>query len=124
MTLLRRRIDPKTFVITRKQLAIYLKLDGSSILNWEKWPHVLWVHIQGRGGYFISYRQLQQWVTACCVLILGCQEIKALKAVWSALKKEAKRYTEQAIALLYQLCQQRQAYLLSRSNSNTPAFFE
>ena len=118
MSLLRRRIDPKTFVITRKQLAKYLKIDGSRILRWEKWTHVLWVHIEGRGGYFISYRQLQQWVTACCVLILGCRDIKALKAVWSALKKEANRYTEEAIAQLYQLCQQRQAYLLSRSISN------
>lgn len=118
MPLLRRRIDPKTFVITLKQLAKYLKLDGSRILRWEKWNHVLWVHIDGRGGYFISYRQLIQWVNACCVVIRGCRDMKALKAVWSALKKEANRYTEEAIALLYQLCQQRQAYLLSRSTAN------
>lgn len=104
MPLLRRRIDPKAFVITLKQLARYLKLDGSRILNWEKWTHVLWVHIDGRGGYFISYRQLVHWVNACCVLIRGCQDVKALKVVWLALKKEANRYTEEAIAYLYELC--------------------
>lgn len=111
MTYLRRRIDPKTFVITRKQLAKYLKLDSSKILKWENWTHVLWVHIQGRGGYFVSYRQLQQWVIACCKLIRGCEDNKTLKQVWLALKKEAKRYTEEAIAFLYQLCQQQQVYL-------------
>lgn len=117
MNFLRRRIDPKTFTITRQQLAKYLQLDGSKILKWETWTHVLWVHIQGRGGYFISYRQLQQWIDACCKLIRGCQDIKSLKLVRLALKKEASRYTEAAIALLSQLFQQQQAYLSTHSNS-------
>lgn len=118
MTYLRRRIDPKTFVITRKQLAKYLNLDGNSILKWENWSHVLWVHIKGRGGYFVSYRQLQQWIIACCKLIRRCEDNKTLKAVWLALKKEAKRYTKEAIAFLYQLCRQQQLYLSTRSNLN------
>ncbi|HEY9634617.1 MAG TPA: hypothetical protein V6D14_14485 [Coleofasciculaceae cyanobacterium] len=54
MNVLRRRINPETFVITRKQLAKYLKTDSSRVWRWEKWKHVLWVHIQGIGGYFIS----------------------------------------------------------------------
>ena len=68
MNVLRRRINPETFVITRKQLAKYLKTDQNRVWRWEKWKHVLWVHIQGIGGYFISYRQLEQWVAACCTL--------------------------------------------------------
>ena len=53
---LRHRINPKTFVITLRQLAKHLKINQERILNWEKWHNVLWVHIQGLGGYFISYR--------------------------------------------------------------------
>jgi lipid-A-disaccharide synthase-like uncharacterized protein len=65
---LRRRINVKTFVITLRQLAKHLKADPQQILNWEKWEHVLWVHLEGRGGYFISYRKLQQWLAACRTL--------------------------------------------------------
>jgi len=54
MNVLRRRINPETFVITRKQLAKYLKTDQSKVWRWEKWKHVLWVHIQGMGGYFTT----------------------------------------------------------------------
>jgi hypothetical protein len=78
MNVLRRRINPETFVITRKQLAKYLKIDPSRVWRWEKWKHVLWVHIQGMGGYFISYRQLEQWVAACCTLIRACRDWKAV----------------------------------------------
>jgi hypothetical protein len=60
MNVLRRRINPKTFVITNRQLAKYLKIDTTRIWRWEKWAHVLWVHIEGVGGYFISYRKLEQ----------------------------------------------------------------
>jgi hypothetical protein len=54
MNVLRRRINPETFVITRKQLAKYLKTDSSRVWRIEKWKHVLWVHIQGIGGYFTT----------------------------------------------------------------------
>jgi hypothetical protein len=54
MNVLRHRINPETFVITRKQLAKYLKTDPSRVWRLEKWKHVLWVHIQGIGGYFTT----------------------------------------------------------------------
>jgi hypothetical protein len=111
MNVLRRRIDPETFVITRKQLAKYLKTDSSRVWRWEKWKHVLWVHIQGRGGYFISYRQLEQWVAACCTLIRACRDVKTLKLVWSAIEREADRYTEEAFNRLSEIHEQRQEYL-------------
>jgi hypothetical protein len=111
MNVLRRRINPKTFVITRKQLAKYLKTDPSRVWRWEKWKHVLWVHIQGRGGYFISYRQLEQWVAACCTLIRACRDLKTLKLVWLAIEREATRYTEEAFNRLTEIHAQRLAYL-------------
>ncbi|HEY9905884.1 MAG TPA: hypothetical protein V6D43_26190 [Candidatus Sericytochromatia bacterium] len=42
---------------------------SSRVSRWEKWVHVLWVHIEGIGGYFISYRQLEQWIAARSTLI-------------------------------------------------------
>jgi hypothetical protein len=112
MNVLRHHINPETFVITRKQLAKYLKIDQSRVWRWEKWKHVLWVHIQGMGGYFISYRQLEQWVAACSTLIRACREAKALKLVWSAIEREATRYTEEAFSRLTEIHAQQQAYLL------------
>ncbi|MEW5859129.1 MAG: hypothetical protein AB1861_17375 [Cyanobacteriota bacterium] len=111
MNFLRRRINPETFVITRRQLAKYLKIDPSRIWRWEKWKHVLWVHIQGMGGYFISYRQLEQWVAACCTLIRACRDGKALKRVWFAIEQEVTRYTEEAFNRLSEIHLQRLAYL-------------
>jgi hypothetical protein len=99
--------QPRNFVITRRQLAKYLKTNLSRVWRWEKWKHVLWVHIQGIGGYFISYRKLEQWIAACCTLIRSCRELKALKLVWSAIEREAERYTEEAYARLYEIHEQR-----------------
>jgi hypothetical protein len=114
MNFLRCRINPKTFVITRRQLAKLLKIDPDRVLRWEKWKHVLWVHVQGLGGYFISYRQLEQWIAACCTLMRFCRNLKALDTVWSAILREAQRYTKDAIARLTQLYEQRQACLCSQ----------
>ena len=111
MNLLRQRINPKTFVITRRQLAKYLKINPSRVWRWEKWAHVLWVHIEGLGGYFISYRQLEQWVAACCILIRFCRDLRTLAVTWSAIKREAERYTVEAIARLSKIHEQRLAQL-------------
>jgi hypothetical protein len=111
MNFLRRRINPETFVITRKQLAKHLKIDPSRVWRWEKWKHILWVHIEGLGGYFISYRKLEQWVAACCTLIRFCRDLKSLEAVWSAIKREAQRYTEEAFMRLSKLYDQQQTCL-------------
>jgi hypothetical protein len=35
MNVLRRRINPETFVITKRQLAKYLKTDPSRVWRWE-----------------------------------------------------------------------------------------
>ena len=113
MNFLRRRINPNNFVITRKQLSKLSNCDPSRILRWEKWKYVLWVHIEGWGGYFISYRKLEQWIAACSALIRSCRNIKDLTVLWRAIKKEAKRYTKEALTRLEQIWQQRTEYLTS-----------
>jgi len=72
---------------------------------------VLWVHLEGKGGYFISYRKLEQWIAACGTLIRGCQNLTTLTKVWSAILKEATRYTKDAITRLQEIWQQRQTDL-------------
>jgi hypothetical protein len=108
---LRRRINPQTFVITLKQLAKHLKINQERILNWEKWHNILWVHIEGLGGYFISYRKLEQWIAACHTIIRFCPNLEVLNALWSVILQEAERYTEEAFSRLEAIWQQRHAYL-------------
>ncbi len=110
----RRRINPQTFVITLRQIAKHLKINQERILNWEKWHNVLWVHIQGLGGYFVSYRKLEQWIAACRTLISFCPNLEALNTLWSAILQEAERYAEDALTRLEAIWQQRHTYLSSR----------
>ncbi len=114
---LRRRINPKTFVITLRQIAKHLKISQERILNWEKWHNVLWVHIKGLGGYFVSYRKLEQWLAACRTLIRWCPNLEALNALWQSILQEAQRYTEDAIIKLEAIWQQRYTYLSSRQQN-------
>ena len=118
---LRRRIDPKTFVITLRQVAKFLKISQERILNWEKWHNVLWVHIKGIGGYFVSYRQLEQWISACRTLIRCCSSLSTLNELWLSILQEEERYLDDAIARLKTTYQQRYADLESRINA-TPAW--
>jgi hypothetical protein len=111
---LRHRINPQTFVITLRQVAKYLKRTQDSILNWEKWHNVLWVHIKGKGGYFISYRKLEQWIAACRALIRGCPNLNTLNDLWQSILQEAQRYTEEALSRLEAIWQQRYTDLSNR----------
>lgn len=114
---LRQRINPKTFVITLGQIAKHLKIPQERILNWEKWHNVLWVHIEGIGGYFVSYRQLEQWIAACRTVISYCPNLSVLNDLWQSILQEAQRYTELALARLLALWQQRYADLSSRQHA-------
>jgi len=111
MQALRHRINPKTFVITLRQIAKHLKIKQERILNWAKWHNVLWVHIQGLGGYFISYRKLEQWIAACSSLIRFCPNLQALNTLWKSIIHEAQRYTEEALSRLDAIFQQRLSIL-------------
>ncbi len=117
MQSLRRRINPQSFVITLRQIAKHLKINQERILNWEKWHNVLWVHIKGLGGYFVSYRKLEQWIAACRTLIHSCPNLEALNALWSVILKEAQRYTEEALTRIEVIWQQRYTYLSNRQQT-------
>jgi hypothetical protein len=114
---LRHRINPKTFVITLRQIAKHLKINPERILNWEKWHSVLWVHIEGVGGYFISYRKLEQWIAACGTLIRCCSNLSNLNALWQSIFQEAQRYTEDALSRLETTWQQRYINLSNRQQT-------
>ena len=92
--MLRRHININTFVITTGQIARMLGIDPRRIVKWRKWRNVLWVHIEGRGGYFVSYRRLEQWITACSALIRRCRTKKVLEKLWALIEKEQERYSE------------------------------
>ncbi|HEY9602712.1 MAG TPA: hypothetical protein V6C85_13945 [Allocoleopsis sp.] len=94
---LRHRINPKTFVITLRQIAKHLKISQERILNWGKWHNILWVHIQGKGGYFVSYRKLEQWIAACRSLIRCCPNLNTLNTLWQSIEQEAQRSRLEAI---------------------------
>jgi hypothetical protein len=111
---LRHRINPKAFVITLRQIAKHLEISQERILNWEKWHNVLWVHIHGKGGYFVSYRKLEQWIAACRALIRGCPKLSTLDTLWKSILQEAQRYTEDALSRLEAIWQQRYTDLSNR----------
>jgi hypothetical protein len=72
------------------------------------------VHIEGIGGYFVSYRQLEQWIAASRTLILYCPNLSALDALRESILHEAQRYTLEALSRLEDFWQQRYASLSSR----------
>ncbi len=118
MRSLRHRINPKTFVISLRQIAKLLKISQERILNWEKWHNVLWVHIEGVGGYFVSYRQLEQWIAACHTSIGSCRNLNTLNDLRHLILQEAQRYTQEALSRLETLWQQRYADLCSRQQKS------
>jgi len=113
---LRHRISPKTFVISLTQIAKHLKINPERILNWKKWHNVLWVHIEEVGGYFISYRKLEQWIVACSVLMRYCSNLSTLNTIWQSILQEAQRYTEDALFRLETIWQERHTHLSNRQH--------
>jgi hypothetical protein len=118
MRSLRGRINIKTFVITLRQIAKHLQISQERILNWEKWHNVLWVHIKGLGGYFVSYRKLEQWIAACRTLINSCRNIDALNLVRHLILREAQRYTQEALSRLEAFWQKRYTDLCSHQQKS------
>jgi hypothetical protein len=77
------------------------------------------------GGYFISYRKIEQWIAACRTLIRSCRNLPALNAFWSAILQEAEQYTEEGIARLEAIWQQQYTdliYIIVCSNAATTQF--
>lgn len=100
MQTLRSYINPRQFNVSLKQIAQLLGIPPHRIIKWRFWYNVLWVHIEGRGGYFVSYRRLKQWLAACAALIHFCPTQDSLERLWECIEKESHRYTSQAYASL------------------------
>ncbi len=114
MTLLFRRIKPaQKFRITKRQLARFLGISESLIVNIESWRYVLFVHRQDQGGQFISYRQLEQWKNAIACQLQKCTTIDQLEHLWNAITfdhtKHNKQYADSILLFLekiYLKCQE------------------
>lgn len=107
MQTVRHYINPKQFVITTKQIAKLLGIDPRRIIKWEAWYNLLWVHIEGVGGRFVSYRRLAQWIAACGTLIHFCPTLDSLKGLWQCIEKESERYTNEAFSRLTAMVRKR-----------------
>ena len=96
MTTLFRRIQPaKKFRVTVNAIAQYLKSPKHEILRVERWAYVVFVHRKGRGGQFISYRQLQQWLNGVAYQIQNCSTWQQLRQLWLAIEEDCKKHNKQ-----------------------------
>jgi hypothetical protein len=65
MTTLFRRLQPaKKFRITLSCIAQLLKIPSHLIVRIQCWAYVVFVHRSDKGGQFLSYRRLRQWLNA------------------------------------------------------------
>ncbi|MBD2102963.1 hypothetical protein [Leptolyngbya sp. FACHB-261] len=106
-------INPHQFQLQLSDIASYLGIPANLILRFEQWANVLFVHRQDRGGQFISYRQLRQWLQACIQAIHHCKTHQNLQELGQIFKAEFQRFAYPAdiIAYLRQLWQQQKARL-------------
>ncbi|MBD2100152.1 hypothetical protein [Leptolyngbya sp. FACHB-261] len=106
-------INPRQFEISLSYLATYLGITQDCILRFEQWANVLFVHRKDRGGQFISYRNLIQWLEACVQAIRNSPTHQTLQELGQLLKAETQRFTYAADTLAYlrRLWQQRKAQL-------------
>ena len=96
MTTLFRRLQPATkFRITISCIAQLLRIPKRLIVRIECWAYVLFVHRQDKGGQFISYRQLRQWLNAVACQIQKCSTWQQLRSLWLAIEEDCKQYTSQ-----------------------------
>lgn len=116
MTALFRRIQPARFIITAKQIARFLGIRQSAVIRVERWAYVLFVHRQGRGGQFISYRKLADWVAAIAQLIQGCATSSQLDdmGVWLYQELKKFKYDEWSRQYLRDVWAQQRDALLSK----------
>lgn len=92
MTILFRRIKPKSFPITIDMIAKFLGIPKSIIVRAESWAYVLFVHRRDRGGQFISYRKLQLWLEAIVSLIQKTTTLDELRQLGLWIRQECKKF--------------------------------
>ncbi len=96
MTPLFRRLQPaQKFRITLTCIAQLLKIPKHLIVRIECWAYVVFIHRTDRGGQFLSYRQLRQWLNAIACQIQNCSTWQKLRSLWLAIEEDYKQHNKQ-----------------------------
>ncbi len=96
MTSLFRRIQPaQKFRITLSSIAKLLKIPKHRIVRIECWAYIIFVHRTDKGGQFISYRTLQNWLNAVAYQIQNCANYQQLDSLWEAIEEDFKKHKNQ-----------------------------
>ncbi|NET08007.1 MAG: hypothetical protein F6K16_25530 [Symploca sp. SIO2B6] len=96
MTSLFIRLQPaQKFRISKSAIAQLLKIPKQLIVRVECWKYVVFVHRRDRGGQFISYRKLQQWLNATACQIQKCSTWQQLRQLWFAIEADYKKHEKQ-----------------------------
>lgn len=110
-TLFRRLQPPQKFRITLTCITQLLKIPKHLIVRIECWAYVIFIHRQDRGGQFISYRQLRQWLNAIAYQIQNCSTWQQMRSLWLAVEEDCKQhnkqYDEKNYPLLHKIWTQR-----------------
>jgi hypothetical protein len=96
MTHLFRRLQPaKKFRITLSCIAQLLKIPSHLIVRVECWAYVVFVHRSDKGGQFLSYRRLRQWLNAIACQIQNCSTWQQLQQLWSEIEGDRTKHEKQ-----------------------------
>jgi len=118
MTSIFHRIRPaQKFNFNARHIAHILKIRHLFIVKIERWAYVLFVHRRDKGGQFVSYRQLNRWVTAIAHMIQLSPSLEDLRQIGQGLHQESvqfeDRYSESTLDYLRQLWAERRDWLRS-----------
>ena len=96
MTTLFRRLQPaQKFRITASAIAQSLKIPKHLIVRVECWAYVIFVHREDKGGQFISYRKLRQWLNAVACQIQNCSTCQQMRSLWFLIEEDCQNYKKQ-----------------------------
>lgn len=96
MTPLFRRLQPaRKFRISIGAIAQALNIPKHLILRFECWEYIVFVHRQDKGGEFISYRKLRQWLNAVAYHIQNCSTCQQLHFLWLAIEEDCQKHKKQ-----------------------------
>ncbi len=96
MTALFQSVQPsKKFRLTLSSIARFLRIPKQLIVRVECWEYVLFVHRRGKGGRFISYRQLQEWQNAVACQIQKCSTLQQLCNLWRIIEQDEQKHKNQ-----------------------------
>jgi hypothetical protein len=121
MTSLFRRLQPaQKFRITLTCIAQLLKIPKHLIVRIECWAYVIFVHRTDKGGQFLSYRQLRQWLNAIACQIQNCSTWQQLRQLWSEIEADRtqhhKQYDSKSHPFLSKIYSQQETFVKSLSN--------